>query len=65
MTVIARTPDSVKVIQVIEVKASRGAGSDDDAVRIVTQLWSFEGKLLAENDPNELANHIYIDQLQN
>jgi hypothetical protein len=55
-----RTPDSVKVIEVIEVKAIRGAGTDDDAVRVVTQWYSFDGKLLAEDDPNEFANHVFV-----
>ena len=46
-----RTPDSVKLIRVIEVKAIRGTGIDSDPVRIVLQIWSLDGKLIAENDP--------------
>jgi len=57
----ARTPDSVKIIEVVEVKAARGAGTDDDAVRIVTQWYSFDGKLLAEDDPNKDANHVFTN----
>ncbi len=53
MVVIARTPNSVNLIRVIEVKAARGAGSEEDPVRIVTQLWSLDGRLLAEDDPND------------
>ncbi|MCK4727172.1 MAG: hypothetical protein KAT29_15270 [Anaerolineales bacterium] len=45
-----RTPDSVKLITVIEVKAIRGIGTDYDPGRIVVQLWSLDGKLLAEDD---------------
>lgn len=51
MSVTPRTPDSVKVIQVIEVIALRGAGIKGDMVRFVTQYWSFSGELLAETDP--------------
>ena len=51
MSVRPRTPDSVKVIKVVEVRAARGAGADSDPVRIVVQIWSFEGDLLAEFDP--------------
>ena len=47
----AQTPVSVKVIRVVEVKAARGVGTDSDPVRVVTQLWSFDGYLLAEDDP--------------
>ena len=55
MTVTPRTPDSVKVIQVIETKTLRGIGTDNDPARIVTQLWSFDGELLAESDAIEPA----------
>ena len=50
MTAIPRTPDSVKLIQVIETKTLRGAGTIDDPGRIVTQYWSLAGKLLADDD---------------
>ena len=46
----ARGTDSAKVISVIETKAMRGRGTDEDPARIVTQYWDFEGNLLAEND---------------
>ena len=57
----AQTPNSVRVIEVIEVKSSRGAGTDEDNVRVVTQLWSFAGKLLSDDDPNKDANHIFCE----
>ncbi len=47
----ARTPDSVQVIEVIQVEALRGAGVEGDVGRIVTQYWSKDGRLLAERDP--------------
>lgn len=50
MTTIPRTPDSVELIQVIETKTLRGAGTIDDPARIVTQFWSLDGELLADDD---------------
>jgi len=47
------TPDTVKVVQVIETKCCRGAGKEGNPIRIVTQHWSFSGELLAESDPEE------------
>ena len=41
---------SAKVIQVIETKAKRGLGTEEDPVREVTQYWDFEGNFLAEWD---------------
>lgn len=46
-----RGTDSARVIQVIETKSIRGAGTNEDLCRIVGQYWDFEGNLLAENDP--------------
>lgn len=46
-----RTVDSVRVLQVIETVSMRGAGNDTSPARIVVQYWSFDGVLLAENDP--------------
>ena len=41
---------SARVIQVIEIKADRGLGTNQDPVRGVTQYWGLDGKLLAEVD---------------
>lgn len=46
----ARGTDSARVVQVIETKALRGAGTEEDMCRVVTQYWDFEGNLLAERD---------------
>ena len=47
-----RGTDGARVIQVIETMALRGTGEDEnDMCREVTQYWSFDGELLAENDP--------------
>jgi hypothetical protein len=46
----AHTPDSVKRIEVIEVRCGRGSGIDRDPFRIVIQYWSMDGALLAESD---------------
>lgn len=41
----------VEVKQVVVVKFLRGKGVTDDPYRRVTAYYSFEGELLAENDP--------------
>ena len=46
-----RGTDSAKVIQVIETKACVGRGTEQDPNRVVTQYWSLEGELLAQDDP--------------
>jgi len=43
--------DTAKVIQVIETTLLRRGDSKDTPVRVITQYWSLEGKLLAEIDP--------------
>lgn len=42
---------SVRIIEVVEVKAAQGAGTHDDVCRIVTQYWSTTGELLATRNP--------------
>ncbi len=42
-----------KIIEVIEVEERRGKGTYDDPVRKVYQLWSKEGRLIFENDPEK------------
>lgn len=42
---------SAKVIQLIEVKTTKGEGINGDPVRQVTQYYTFEGTLLFEYDP--------------
>ena len=37
--------------EVILVNTRRGAGNDEDPVRVVLQVYSKDGILLAENDP--------------
>ena len=46
-----RGVDSAKVIEVIETKSARGAGTPAQPARIVTEYWSLNGKKLAEFDP--------------
>ena len=45
--------DTVRVIQVIETTIlRRGEGKDQsDPVRIVTQYWTFDGRMITEVDP--------------
>ena len=40
-----------KIIEVIYTQERRGMGVESDPVRLVTQLWSKEGNLIAEHDP--------------
>ena len=49
-----RGVDNVKVIEVIETKALKGKGTEENPVRYVYQYWDFGGNLLAERD--------YIDE---
>jgi len=62
------TPRSLRVVQVIEVVAVRGYGIKADPIREVTQVYSMEGRLLAEQDPSArdqvdaLANFIDGEQ---
>lgn len=46
-----RGADSARMVLVVETKAIAGRGVEGDPVRLVTQYWSPEGKLLAVNDP--------------
>ena len=46
----ARGTDAAEVIEVIRTKAMRGAGIEEDPVREVTQYWTFDGKLIGEED---------------
>lgn len=54
-----RGVDSAKVIEVIETKSARGAGTPAQPARIVTEYWSLSGEKLAEFDPirEEAFNH--------
>lgn len=50
-----RGVDKARVIAVIKTEAARGSGkTPEQPVRTVTQYWSLDGKLLAENDPHHL-----------
>lgn len=42
---------SVRIIEVIEVATYVGQGTEIDPNRIVIELWSKDGELLAVNDP--------------
>lgn len=46
-----RGTDSARVIQVIQTKAVRGIGTEEDPCRLVIQYWDTKGRLLAESDP--------------
>lgn len=57
-TVRPRGTDSARIIKVIETKSIRGYGTEIDLCREVTQYWSLDGELLAENDPCAINNKI-------
>lgn len=40
----------VEIVEVIRVEFARGAGTEGDPVRTVTQYWSKENQLLVEFD---------------
>lgn len=45
-----------RVIQVIETTETRGKGkTESDPIRGVRQLFTFDGNLLAENDPHDFG----------
>lgn len=39
------------IVKYIYTKAHRGTGTGDDPVRLCLQLWTKDGKLIAEYDP--------------
>jgi len=51
--VILQEVRSAKLVSVIVVVFKRGAGIEDDPVRLVTQYWSMDGCLLAECDSEQ------------
>jgi len=49
---LPETMDSARVVQLIETTIlRRGEGLESDPVRIVTQYWTFDGQMVAEDDP--------------
>ena len=52
-----RGTESAQVIQVIKTESLRGEGTEKEPCRIVKQYWSFDGELLAENDPSMKSDH--------
>lgn len=53
MAVRVNGTNGVRVIRVIETRAIRGSGTEEDPVREIVQYWDFEGNLLAEHDPEK------------
>jgi hypothetical protein len=43
--------DRARVVQVIETTLQRRGNGKDDPLRVVTQYWTLDGKLIAERDP--------------
>jgi hypothetical protein len=44
--------ESVRVMEVIEIMALKGDGTEKDPVRKITQYWDMQGNFLAEYDPH-------------
>ena len=44
--------ESVRVMEVIEIVALKGDGTEKDPVRKITQYWDMQGNFLAEYDPH-------------
>ncbi|WP_195334353.1 hypothetical protein [Enterocloster bolteae] len=44
--------ESVRVMEVIEIMALKGDGTEKDPVRKITQYWDMKGNFLAEYDPH-------------
>lgn len=54
-----------KIIEVIEVWERRGKGTEEDVVRKAYQLWSKEGELIHEFDPEKPKMKKFIEKLKN
>lgn len=48
-----------KVIQFIYTEDHRGVGTKDDPMRIVPQLWTLDGELVAEDDTNGSGDRFF------
>lgn len=40
-----------KIVELITTQDRRGTGKENDPIRLVEQLWTKSGRLIAENDP--------------
>lgn len=49
-----------KLIEVIQAYVTQGRGTPDNPYRTVTQFWSKDGELLAENDPHPSSSQSVI-----
>ena len=55
---------SVDVMQVIRTVAMRGAGTEEDPFRNITQFWTLDGFLIKEVDIQKEAGAITHDYLE-
>lgn len=51
LTSIIKQSKSAAVVSVIIVEAKRGSGTENDPTRLITEVWSMDGTLIAVNDP--------------
>ena len=48
-----------RIVKFIHVETHRGAGSKTDPYRMIQQLWTAEGDLVAEYDPFDATRSFY------
>ena len=53
-----------KIIKLIYTEERVGLGGDNDPVRKCPQLWTLDGKLLAEADSDIDVSKFYIENLE-
>lgn len=51
LTSIVKQSKSAAVVPVIIVEAKRGSGTENDPTRLITEVWSTDGTIIAVNDP--------------
>ena len=53
----------VQLVEIIQVQACVGKGTEADPKRIITEYWSKNGRLLAVNDPtlNSCGHQLSLD----
>jgi hypothetical protein len=58
--------NNAKLIQAIDVTvARRGSGKEDSPIRAIRQVFSTDGILIAENDPNSYTIEQIIEAMAN
>lgn len=53
--VVPRGTDKAKLVEVIETRSIRGAGTLEDPCRQIIQYWTKTGRLIGEDDPADVV----------